>query len=70
MRVKAKEKYFDLELNRSVNAGEEFEVSNERGKALTTAANRARRALCEEVAAPTPTTEKVAVKKPRAKKEA
>lgn len=66
MRVKCIEKYNDLELDRLVNVGDEFDVTDERGKALTTTANKAGRALCEEVA--TPTAEKAA-RKPRTKKE-
>lgn len=68
MLVRAKENYYDLELQRTVKAGEENEVTAARGKELTTTANKAGRPLCEEVATE-PTAEKVA-KKPRAKKEA
>jgi len=71
MRVKCIKDYQDLELKRLVKVGEEFEVSEARGKALTTVNNKAGRILCEEVT--TPTTEKVAEaapKKSRKKKEA
>ena len=60
MKVKAVKAYYDLELKRQIEAGEEFEVTAARGKTLTTANNKAGHVLCEEVAAP---------KKPKAKKE-
>lgn len=68
MKVKCIKTYHDMQLKRLVKAGEEYEVSDARGKELTTSNNRAGYALCEEVT--TPTTEKVATKKTRAKKEA
>ena len=71
MRVKCIKAYQDLQLKRLVNVGEEFEVSDSRGKELTTVNNKSGRILCEEVT--TPTTEKVAEaapKKSRKKKEA
>ena len=66
MRVKCIKDYYDLELKKSVKAGDEFEVSDARGQALTTTNNKAGAVLCEELAAPT--TEKVA-KKGRKKQE-
>lgn len=71
MRVKCIKSYQDLELNKLVKVGEEFEVSEIRGKSLTSVNNKSGSILCEEVT--TPTTEKVAEaapKKSRKKKEA
>ena len=63
MIVKAIKTYNDLELDRLVKLGEEFEVTEKRAEALVNAG------VCEVVA--TPTTEKVATKsKAKAKKEA
>lgn len=63
MLVKAIKTYNDLQLNRLVKLGEEFETTDARAEALVYAG------VCEAVA--TPTTEKVATKsKSKAKKEA
>lgn len=59
--VKCVKGYYDTKLNRSVVIGEEFEVTDDRAKQLL-------KAGVSEVT--TPTTEKVATKKTRAKKEA
>lgn len=69
MKVKCVKEYFDLQLKKTIKVGEELEVTAARGKELTTVNNKAGVILCEEVAAPTPTTEKV-VKKATKKKEA
>ena len=68
MRVRAIKDFYDLERKISVKAGDEFEVTAARGKALTSKANKAAMAVCEELS--TPTTEEKVVKKARAKKEA
>ena len=60
LNVKCIKGYFDTKLNRHVDAGEEFEVTEDRAKKLLKAG------VCE---AAIPTTEKV-VKRGRAKKEA
>lgn len=62
MKVKATKNYFDKQLKKDIQAGTEFEVSEERANVLVGAK------VCEIVAT-TPTPEKVA-KKTRAKKEA
>lgn len=62
MKVKAIKNYFDKQLKKDVEAGKEFEVSEERANILVSAG------VCEKLAT-TPTPEKVA-KKARAKKEA
>ena len=67
MRVKCIKDYHDLELKKNVAKGDEFEVTEARGKALTTNANKAGEPLCEEVT--TPTTDKVVKQRPK-KKEA
>lgn len=67
MRVKCIKDYYDLELKKDVFKSEEFDVSDARGKALTTTANKAGYPLCEEVATTTP--EKVVKQRPK-KKEA
>lgn len=54
--------YYDTKLNRTVEVGEEFEVTDDRAKQLTNA---------KVAELTTPTTEKVVkAKKPRVKKEA
>ena len=65
MKVKAIKDFYDLERKVNVKAGDEFEVSEARGKALTTTNNKAGCVLCEVLTTP----EKV-VKKTRTKKEA
>ena len=65
MKVKAIKDFYDLERKVNVKAGDEFEVSEARGKALTTTNNKAGYVLCEEL-----TTPEKAVKKARTKKEA
>jgi hypothetical protein len=67
MRVKCIKDYYDIELKKDVIKDTEFDVSDARGKALTTHGNKAGYPLCEEVT--TPTTEKVAKQRPK-KKEA
>lgn len=67
MKVKCIKDYYDLELKKNVSKGTEFEVTEERGKALTTSNNKAGYPLCEEVTAPT--TDKVVKERPK-KKEA
>lgn len=67
MKVRAIKDFYDLVRQTSVKTGDEFEVDEVRGKALTSVNNNAGYTLCEPVT--TPTTEKVATKKPRAKKE-
>ena len=62
MKVKATKNYYDKQLKKDVQAGTEFEVSEERAKVLVGAK------VCEIVPT-TPTPEKVA-KKARVKKEA
>lgn len=64
MRVRITRKYNSTALKREVKVGEEFDVTEARGKALLKAN------VCEVIAEPTPTTEKVAVKKTTRKKEA
>lgn len=66
MKVKAIKDFYDLVRQLNVKAGDEFEVSEARGKELTSVNNKAGYVLCEQLT--TPTTEKVA--KPRKKKEA
>lgn len=46
MKIKALEEFFDLEANKQRKQGEEFDVGEIRGKALTTTSNRMKRALC------------------------
>ena len=69
MRVRCIEAYYDLELKKNIKAGEEYELSEERAKELSSIDNKAKRILVEilgevktdaaEVkAATTPTTEK------------
>ena len=53
MRVKCIKDYYDLDLRKKVAKGTEFEVTEARGKALTTNNNKAGYPLCEEVTAPT-----------------
>lgn len=60
-RVKCILGYFDTKLNKSVAIGEELDVTDDRAKQLI------RAKVAERVT--TPTTEKVATKKTRAKKE-
>ena len=67
MRVKCIKDYYDLEKKETVTKDTEFEVSDVRGKALTTKANKAGYPLCEEIK--TPDTEKEAKQRPK-KKEA
>ena len=62
MRVKAIKYYNDTQLKRLVEVGEVFDVAEARAKALVKAN------VCEIIADPTPTTEKVATKT-RKKKE-
>ena len=67
MRVKCIKDFHDLERQVDVKTGDEFEVSETRGKALTSVNNKAGCVLCEEV---TPSPEAVAApKKSRKKKE-
>ena len=61
MKVKCILGYYDTKLNKSVAIGETFDVAEDRAKQLVKAG------VCEVT---TTTTEKVATKKPRAKKEA
>ena len=62
LNVKCILNYYDTKINRTVEVGEEFEVTEDRAKQLTNA-------KVAEVT--TPTTEKVIkAKKPRVKKEA
>ena len=49
MKVKAIKSYYDLQQHKAVKVGDEFEVSAERAKELTTAGNKAGYALCEVV---------------------
>lgn len=67
MRVKCINDYYDLELKKNVVKGTEFDVTDARGKTLTTHNNKAGYPLCEEVT--TPTTDKVVKQRPK-KKEA
>lgn len=67
MRVRCIKAYYDLELKKDVFKGDEFDVSDARGKALTTTANKTGYPLCEEVSTTTP--EKVVKQRPK-KKEA
>lgn len=67
MKVECTKSYYDLELKKEVVKGEVFEVSDTRGKALTTNANKVGYPLCKELK--TPTTEKV-VKQGKKKEEA
>ena len=60
MRVKCIKDYHDLELKKKVTKGTEFEVTEARGKALTTNDNKAGYPLCEEVIAPTADEEVIA----------
>jgi hypothetical protein len=66
MKVKAIKNYYDLELKKNIAVGEEFEVSAERAKALSTVNNKAGIVLAEVIESTT--TDKVA--KGRKKKEA
>ena len=76
MRVRCIEAYYDLELKKNIKAGDEYELTEERAKELSSVDNKAKRILVEilgEVktdtaelkAATAPTTEK---KRGRAKK--
>ena len=66
MRVRCIESYYDLELKRNVKAGDEYEVTEERAKELSSTDNKAKRILVEVLEkSTTPTTEK---KRGRAKK--
>ena len=66
MRVRCIEAYYDLELKKNIKAGEEYELSEERAKELSSIDNKAKRILVEVLEkATTPTTEK---KRGRAKK--
>ena len=47
MKVKAIKDYFDLELNRTIQNLEEFEVSAARAKELSSTENKARQKLVE-----------------------
>lgn len=67
MRVKCIKDYYDLEKKKTIAKDEEFEVSDTRGKELTTTANKAGYPLCEEIK--TPDTGKEAKQRPK-KKEA
>ena len=49
MKIKALEKFFDLELKVLHEAGEVFEVSEDRGAALTSKNNKTKRILCTAV---------------------
>lgn len=49
MKIKALEKFFDLELKVLHEAGEVFEVSEDRGAALTSKNNKTKRILCAAV---------------------
>ena len=70
MKVKAIKSFYDLKRKQSVKVGDEFEVTAERGKSLTTAANNAGYPLCEEVETPAEeqATEPEEVKAPKRKK--
>ena len=66
MRVRCIESYYDLKLKRNVKAGDEYEVTEERAKELSSTDNKAKRILVEVLEkSTTPTTEK---KRGRAKK--
>ena len=53
MRIRCIKDYYDLKLKKKVATGTEFEVTEARGKALTTTNNKAGYPLCEEVTTPT-----------------
>lgn len=59
MKVKAIKDYFDLELNKMVKALDEFDVSEERAKELSSADNKAKQPLVEILEVATPTTDEV-----------
>ena len=66
MRVRCIEAYYDLELKKNIKAGDEYELTEERAKELSSVDNKAKRILVEVLEkATTPTTEK---KRGRAKK--
>lgn len=65
MKVRAIKNFYDLKRKQDVKAGDEFDVSEERARELSTANNRAGYAVCEVLA----DVEKVE-KKPKTKKEA
>ena len=69
MKVKCIKSYYDLKLNKTINVGDEFEVTEARAKELSSVNNRAGSVLVEMITTTT-TTDKVAKGKPRAKKEA
>lgn len=62
MKVKAIKDYFDLELNKSIKALDEFEVSDARAKELASKENKAKQSLVEIIEA-APTTKKSGAKK-------
>lgn len=49
MKVKCMEEYYDLKLDRMVQEGEEFEVSDARAKELTSYNNKAGRPLVKAI---------------------
>ena len=59
MRVRCIEAYYDLELKKNIKAGDEYELTEERAKELSSVDNKAKRILVEVLEkATTPTTEK------------
>lgn len=50
MKVRCIKDYYDIEKKEAIAKGAEFEVSDERGKALTTTDNKAGYPVCEVVA--------------------
>lgn len=67
MKVRALKDYYDLELNKTVKALDEFEVADARAKELASAKNKAKQPLVEIVEEATPTTKKVAKAAPKKK---
>ena len=59
MKVKAIKDYFDLEMNKSIKALDEYEVSDARAKELAGKDNKAKQPLVRIIEL-TPTTKKVA----------
>lgn len=60
MKVKAIKDYYDLELEKFVSTGDEFEVSENRAKELAGSENKAKQPLVEIIKAAPTTPKKVA----------
>ena len=68
VKVKVIKQYYDLKLKKSLSIGAEVEMTEDRAAQLSTTNNAIGVPLVEILATTTPTTEKVAKAKPKARK--